>query len=258
MISMSASKEPHHFCRNERYFQGPDAHNRLFERRPEVKYFGESSTGYMPWPEAPERISRELSNPKAIFLLRHPVDRCFSHYRWRYRLGLEKRSFIDAIKADGFGYHPDRPTEFGYMAYLQFSQYSFQCPLWESALGAENCLYVASSDLKDNLTGTLNRCFSFLDIPVVKHELDLEQMNKTDELVRRPSGLMTALAKALPKSLKSHGTYNVFKNSILGITTPTPPACMSSEEEAYLKEALASDIDWYESEFKIDGKSKMA
>lgn len=126
MITMSEKKEPHHFCIDERYQGGAHAHNQLFKPTKHSRYFGESSTGYLPWPKAAERITRSLNKPKIIFLLRHPVARAFSHYRWRVRLGLEKRTLLDALDADGYGYHPHRATAYGWMAYLEFSQYTHQ------------------------------------------------------------------------------------------------------------------------------------
>ena len=167
LISMSSSKEPHHFCRDDLYARGAEPHNSLFDEKSEARYFGESSTGYLPWSAAAERICRDLESPKVIIVLRHPVERCFSHYRWRYRLGLEKRSFLDAVKEDGFGYHPGKPAQFGYMAYLEFSRYSKQCPVWEDAVGTANCLLLSSCDLFDHQEGTLTRCFDFLDLPQI-------------------------------------------------------------------------------------------
>jgi len=164
MIAMSNNKEPHYFCRDARYSEGATAHNKLFEDKSDALYFGESSRGYLPWPTATERIARDLHRPKAIIILRHPVARCFSHYRWRYRLGLEKRCFLDAIKNDGFGFDPEQPTEFGYMAYLEFSQYAQQCQVWEEALGFMKCLILASGDLQKHHKRTLNRCFDFLGL----------------------------------------------------------------------------------------------
>ncbi len=137
-ICMSDSKEPHYFCRFERNTKGPKHHNSLFSQVGGESVFGESSTSYMPWPDAIERISKDLENPKIIIVLRDPISRTFSHWRWRVKLGLEKRSLLQAIKLDGYGYDPEKPDGYGYMAYLQFSNYSKYCPLWIEKFGKEN------------------------------------------------------------------------------------------------------------------------
>lgn len=249
LISMSSNKEPHHFCRNDRYGRGASTHNSLFEGKPDVRYFGESSTGYLPWQKAAERIAQDLENPKAILVLRHPVARCFSHYRWRYRLGLEKRTFLKALKNDGYGYNPEKPTEFGYMAYLEFSQYSRQCPIWEQILGAENCLYIASEALLKNRQKTLNYCFTFLDLPLLDSGSMDGNINETASLGRRPPRMMTKIAGIFPDQLKSTRSYHRLKDGILKAAAPKPAEAMTSEERAFAEDCLADDIAWYEMHF---------
>lgn len=251
LISMSSSKEPHHFCRDDLYTQGASAHNSLFEASPDTRYFGESSTGYLPWSMAAERIARELKNPKVIFVLRHPVARCHSHYRWRYRLGLEKRSFLDAIKVDGYGYNPEKPTEFGYMAYLEFSQYSRHCAIWEQVLGTENCLYVSSEALLNDRQKTLNYCFTFLGLPPVNSSVMDGKKNETASLGRRPSRIMTKVAEILPNQLKSTSIYYRLRYEFLKAAAPNPEKVMTEEARAFAEECLADDISWYEMRFGI-------
>lgn len=249
MISASSSKEPHHFSRDSRYSMGPEPHNILFKRKPNARYFFESSTTYLPWRTAAERIARDLERPKAILLLRHPVSRCFSHYRWRYRLGLERRSFLDAIKNDGFGFDPEKPDRFGFKAYLELSKYAQQGSMWESILGAENCLFVASEDLKGDQQKTLERCFSFLDIPPVTVSDGCEKFNETAALTRQPSKKMTRIASFLPHDYKSSLLYRKIRHKILKISSPKPPADMTDEERSFVEEVLAEDISWYLSRF---------
>jgi len=254
MIAMSSSKEPHHFCRDARYSEGAKAHNKLFEDKSDALYFGESSTGYLPWPIAAERIARDLDHPKAIIILRHPVARCFSHYRWRYRLGLEKRNFLEAIKNNGFGFDPEQPTEFGYMAYLEFSQYERQCQVWEEALGSMNCLILASDDLRKHHERTLTRCFDFLGLPPLNTYSKPENVNETSTLGRRPSRTMTGLADLLPRGFKSSPVYRQLKDKILKVMAPVAPAAMTTEERTFVEESLAEDIAWYEARFAIPNK----
>ena len=251
MIAMSSSKEPHHFCRDARYSEGATAHNKLFEDKSDALYFGESSTGYLPWPTAAERIARDLDHPKAIIVLRHPVARCFSHYRWRYRLGLEKRNFLEALKSDGFGFNPEQPTEFGYMAYLEFSQYARQSRVWEEALGIENCLFLASSDLQRDHDGTLAQCFDFLGLPPLETLSNPGNVNETATIGRRPFRMLTGLAGFLPRGIKSSSFYSQIRGKFLKMVAPKPPAAMTTEEQAFVEDSLEEDIAWYEARFAI-------
>jgi hypothetical protein len=248
-ISMSSSKEPHHFARNDIYAQGANAHNKLFEQTQGVRYFGESSTGYLPWADAAARVASDLDDPKVIILLRHPVDRCFSHYRWRYRLGLEKRGFLQALKEDGVGYNPEKPTQFGYMAYLEFSQYERQYAIWKDAVGEENCLVISSEDLLNDRSHVMEQCFSFLNVSKFTLSEEHQKKNETNKIGRISPEMATKAMRFVPKGLKSSWLYKKIRRSLLSSTAPTPPKSMTQEERAFVQRALADDIRWFESRF---------
>lgn len=249
-IRMSRRKEPHYFCRDEKYQRGPEWHNSLFEDISEEKIFGESSTGYMCWPKAIERIANDLSEPKAILLLRHPVERTFSHWRWRVRLGLEKRSLKQAVCEDGFGYDPANPDRFGYMAYLQFSQYSKYVPMWLDALGNDRCLLVSSANLRSTPEKTMERCFKFLEI---KSSLRVNECsaNETERLGIRPTKMMTRFAALLPRRMRHFQMYKSFRGSVLRFLAPPVPKEMTPDERKLLEDELADDIEWFDSRVKI-------
>ena len=247
-IAMSDSKEPHHFCKPALYASGADTHNAMFGLKPDAIYFGESSTGYLPWRPAVERIKRDLEATKIIMLLRHPVERCFSHYRWRYRLGLEKRPFMNALKADGFGYDPEKPSSYGYMAYLEFSKYSKQCPMWLDTFGEENCLLLNSSDLRRDHNGTMAKCFAFLDVRDFFSESTSEE-NQTNELERQPPVIVTKAMGLFPKYIKQSQTYKHLRQTVLRAIAPEPPSCMTTSERNFVEDALAEDITWFDSQF---------
>lgn len=158
-ICMSTFKEPFFFCIKNEYERGPDFHNSLFEGTAASKIYGESSTGYMIGEEVTQRILECLFNPKIIMVLRDPVERTFSHYRWRYKLGLEKRPFLKAVRENGYGYDPEKPDTYGYMSYLQFSKYSIYIPLLIDAFGKENVLLLSSKMLREDTDKTLAECF---------------------------------------------------------------------------------------------------
>lgn len=244
-IRMSSSKEPHFFCKSDRFAQGPAYHNALFNPHDTTtEVFGESSTGYMIWPQAVDRIRQSLDRPKIILMLRDPVGRAISHYRWRFRLGLEKRDLLTALRTDGYGFDPDRPDRFGYMAYLQFSQYATYCPMWLEAFGHENCLLISSRKLKSDFACTAARIAEFLGL----HDaatLQLQEAHRTDALGRRPSAEMTRLASLLPSSWKTSQPYRVVRDELLKMLAPSPPDSVSMEAEQFLMQELADDIAFY-------------
>jgi hypothetical protein len=52
---------------------------------------------YLDAPEAPERIAKTLPDVKLIFLLRDPVERAYSHYRYTVAHCLESWPFAEAL-----------------------------------------------------------------------------------------------------------------------------------------------------------------
>jgi hypothetical protein len=77
------------------------AHRARMERRlghPVV--VGEGSPYYLFHPHAPARAAELVPHAKLILLLRHPVDRAYSHYKTRVRMKVETLAFADAIAAE--------------------------------------------------------------------------------------------------------------------------------------------------------------
>lgn len=62
-----------------------------------VRYWGEKSTSYYEHPEVAERIDRCLPNVKLVVILRNPVDRALSNYKFSWENGLEKRTLEEVF-----------------------------------------------------------------------------------------------------------------------------------------------------------------
>ncbi|MBP0018239.1 MAG: sulfotransferase [Cyanobacteria bacterium SBLK] len=105
-IYMSPVKEPNFlaFVEKPPNFDGPKGPNEwinqqsivdfqeyqaLFDRVNGEKAIGEASIWYLYLPDAPKYIQHYLPDVKLIALLRHPVDRAFSHYLHLRRTGDE-------------------------------------------------------------------------------------------------------------------------------------------------------------------------
>jgi len=113
-----------------------DRYCSLFEGSASYKASGEASTLYLYDPKAPERIARRLPNARIFAVLRHPVDRAFSHWVMNWQAGVEPlESFEDALAAesqrvaDGWSptFHYTRRGRYGeqiarYQKYIQPKQ----------------------------------------------------------------------------------------------------------------------------------------
>lgn len=204
-IVMSKVKEPHYFSVENNWKLGPGYHNSLFESagKSDVAYYGESSTTYSISEVALKRIHEQLVEPKIIFIVRDPVDRAVSHYRWLYTLGLEKRPILEALEKDGFGFDPNRSVEGNYMSYLQESCYSQYIPQWQEKFGENNVLVLFTDELGKNPTAVLNRCFDFLGIGPIGDVAEIYKNRTESSSIVKLSPLAKVVIEYVPQAVRN-------------------------------------------------------
>ncbi|AEH44613.1 sulfotransferase [Thermodesulfatator indicus DSM 15286] len=97
-ILMSKEKEPAYFTK---YWGKKDLkwYESQFDHWNGEKAIGEATVEYMVDEHASERIYKVITNVKLIFIMRNPVDRAWSHYWHRVKMGEETRSFEDVIRS---------------------------------------------------------------------------------------------------------------------------------------------------------------
>jgi CRISPR-associated endonuclease Cas1 subtype I-B len=86
---------------DEVYQRGETWYRSLFRHAGTDQLCGESSTCYSRWPhfgDVAGRIARDLPNVKLIYIMRHPVDRAYSHYAHNMQWGVTM-SFEEALEA---------------------------------------------------------------------------------------------------------------------------------------------------------------
>jgi hypothetical protein len=101
-VEGAATKELEFF--NRHFDKGIEWYRRCFPR-PRWKdgrrsITGEATPYYLFHPHAAKRMAEVVPRARMIVLLRNPVDRAYSHYHHRTRLGRETRSFEEAIEAE--------------------------------------------------------------------------------------------------------------------------------------------------------------
>ena len=83
-VFMCSPKEPLFFSREEVYARGLEWYFSLFGEAGSSQICGEASTCYSRWPhfgDVPARIKDAVPQARFIFVMRHPVERAYSHYR---------------------------------------------------------------------------------------------------------------------------------------------------------------------------------
>lgn len=102
-VYMSTPKEPDFFAIDAIYERGMTWYSSLFDQAESHQLCGEASTTYtrLPkFPDAAERIAQALPEVKLIYIMRHPVDRAYSHHVHEIKCREQKprTTFESAIK----------------------------------------------------------------------------------------------------------------------------------------------------------------
>ncbi|MGH3363141.1 MAG: sulfotransferase family protein [Nocardioidaceae bacterium] len=93
--------EPKFFLVEELYAAGLDEYSaRWFAEAPDDAVVGEKSTNYLESGSAARRIAADLPDVRMIFLLRDPVERAISNYRWSVMNGMETEDLETALELE--------------------------------------------------------------------------------------------------------------------------------------------------------------
>lgn len=185
-VFMTEVKEPHYFAFDDRYLHGRAWYRSLFSQGMRATARGESSTGYMVFPRVPERIQRDVHDPRFIFVLRNPVDRCYSHYRWMMGLGLESRSYEDAFLSDRSAEPDPQRGHFGnFKFYCQYGLYGKWVARYLATFRRDRLCIVTAESLRRSPLDAVNLCFQFLGVDELPAIASTEK-NRTGRLLCPP------------------------------------------------------------------------
>ena len=144
--------EPKVFCDADLTARGIDAYHRTwFSHARAEALLGDKSTSYLEDPQAPGRAAAMLGEVEVVALLRHPVRRAVSHWRFSTANGLETRDLEDALLAD---LHDDQPwdpqhSSVSPFAYLRRGRYAEQLAPWAATFPATTHVLLLEELLAD-------------------------------------------------------------------------------------------------------------
>lgn len=127
----------------------------------------EATPDYLFHHDAPQWVKSELGHPKLIVLLRDPVERAYSHYGHRCRLGLETRSFGEALDLEQKLVGND--VEFGAknrpFSYFGRGLYAQHLKVWLDTFGTQSIHIVKSEDFFARTGESFADILKFLELP---------------------------------------------------------------------------------------------
>ncbi len=157
-IFMSSIKEPEFFARDEIFARGVNWYGQLFEAATADQLCGESSTAYTRWPQVPhaaKRMAQVLPDAKLIYIMRHPVDRAYSHYVHRRTKELYKGLPIDVCFEDHVRTDP---------MCLDGSDYFRQIEQYLDHYPRESFLFLFSDELRRDPQSVLQKVCRFVGL----------------------------------------------------------------------------------------------
>jgi LPS sulfotransferase NodH len=186
-------KEVHYF--DNKFYKPLDWYAKFFQRVDgnceSVKTF-EASPGYLYHPGVPKRVKHTLSSVKLIAVLRDPVERALSQYRWIRQVGLETRGAVESFRYDAERLDRERdpdylkqfddPLHFDFdhfhRGYLRRSLYDVQLRRWLEHFDASQIRVVGSSFLFDQTEEVLSELTEFLGVELLSSEASAKTVNQ--------------------------------------------------------------------------------
>jgi hypothetical protein len=174
-IFMVPEKETHFFS-TDRYFENEQTdyaeYHRFYRHYTGQRAVGEATPKYMFHPRVAERLKEYNSALKLIVMLRHPVDRAYSHYIMSSWLDREPLSFSEAIREERtrlFQVLGNFQTESDYWFYSYASRglYVPQIKNLLRSFPREQLLILRNEDLSARHEDTLLRVYEFLGVEPV-------------------------------------------------------------------------------------------
>lgn len=230
----SKRKEVYYF--NREYTRGPEWYSQFFpEEENKYRQIGEITPSYLYHPEAPYRI-KDFGISKCIVLLRNPVERAWSHYKFFTRTQNLSETFEDFLE--------NRPLiiEKGY--YTKFIKKYFHL------LGKNNILILSFEDSVKNIQLTKKKLSEFLEIDIDKFPPNAGKKTYNKGFTPKFPVLYSIAVKG-GNFLRRHDLYffeNFFKEGVKKILeTKKKNSAPITKEESKIKIQLYKQ---YEEEFE--------
>jgi hypothetical protein len=251
-IGVCQAREPNFFSHPESFARGLNWYSQLFAGVGPDQLAFDSSTGYTQWPHFPEaaaRIAYYAPRARLLYLMRHPVERAYSHYIHRWS---KERHFGEPFRLTFEEY-----VEEDSMC-LAGSDYRAQLERYLEHFRPESILCLFTFEFAEDPVAVLQRICRFLEIDDAAEifaERPSEDNRATEFLESRVRVELTDRIKQwpgikqllpwIPQSAREQ-VYRLFRKSKLGKSTAerfeAPP--MRPETRQRLCDQFSSSNAW--------------
>ncbi len=199
-LAQPVAPEPKFFLLDSLYEQGLSFYaDRWFGGLPQ-RIVGEKSTNYLENSMVAGRIARGVPRVKLIFVLRDPVERAFSNYRWSRMNGLETASFADAIATETTRPTPPAWRHARPFDYISRGEYARLLRPWFDLFDATCILLLRFDDIVKTPRHVARQAHEFLGAAARPDDAtDLPAINGADQ-----GGLGIAEGETLARHFQAH------------------------------------------------------
>lgn len=192
--------EPKYFLR-----PGPDdadAYRREFFAGTDAVVLGEKSTSYIEHPDSAERIAACLPGARVLFMLRDPVERAISNWRFSVANGLEPLGLEEALDAEAgrLAQGAQAGMSVSPHAYIARGRYIDFLPAWRKNFPGDRMQLLVTEDTAGN-EAAVRRVMAWLGVdPGVPLPDASEPVNSSDPAEAVPGPVRERLRDAFAAS----------------------------------------------------------
>lgn len=165
-------KEPSYYCAYRKSFGIEDraAYLALFAQAGHKRMIGEASGPYLTSPESAGLIYAEIPHARFIIMLRNPVERAHSLYKWMHQYGFEKiATFAEALAAEadrlGNRWFEKHNGQYYYnFLYFHSGLYHDQVQRYFNTFGREQVRVIIFEEFKQQTLATVQQIYAFLGV----------------------------------------------------------------------------------------------
>jgi len=205
MMARPVRPEPKFFLSLELFSKGRDFYETTYFKNatPETRCLGEKSTSYIESLTAAQRIKQFYPDAHVLMILRDPVERAWSNYRFSVQNGLETLPFDAALEAEAERLsHRKVPTSVNPYAYQRRGLYIDYIDEYLKVFGREQLHVLIFEEMVGNLTSAQALYYSLdLDDSFVPPSLT-EVINSTERKEESPVGGFRRLAAGYHSSVE--------------------------------------------------------
>jgi hypothetical protein len=231
-----------------------DAYSKVFSAGGSARVIGEGSVHYFASERAATNIHSMVPEPRFILLLRDPVERALSHYRFNVMRGLESRSFDAAVEdelADG------TETLYPTYRYVGNGLYGRHLATYLSLFPAESILALTYDDLVADKRSVITRAERFLGVREGASDVEAGfgnatvsggRLMKVTSYLRNSDGWLGQQARRLEATGGGHRLYRVVKQRVKVIarrsgTKPAPAPELPDDLRRRLEGLFGPDLE---------------